>query len=129
LRDDARRELIVIEIWNRLADVGAAARSTARKRADVEALGILAGGDDDAYGIAIGWLPTETAANRRLVSRYPAVCRASFPGSSVAWVHCLLEGGEPPAQPAIAWIDVANGRLIPMRIRGGTAGWPDRSMA
>lgn len=84
-------------------------------------MAILAGGDDEPYRIAIGWQLTDTAANRRLVSTYPAVLRSNFRGSSVAWARCLFEGGEPPTQPAIAWIDVAKGQLVPMRIRGGTA--------
>ena len=109
----------MVEIWNRLGDVGAAARSTARKRADLDALAILAGGDTGPYRAAIGWLLTDTAANRRLVASYPSVFRAGFPGSSSAWVRCLLEGREPPAQTAVAWVDTANGRLVPMRIRAG----------
>jgi hypothetical protein len=109
--------LIVIEIWNRFGDLGAAARSTARKRADLEALAILAGGDEGAYQVAIGWLLVDTAANRRLVATYPSILRASFLGSSVVWVRCLVAGTDPPAQPALAWIDVPNARLTPVRLR------------
>lgn len=119
LRDDARRTLIVVEIWNRLGDLGAAARSTARKRADLDEMAILAGGDAGPYRAAIGWLLTDTAANHRLVASYPAVFRAAFSGSSSEWVRCLLEGREPPAHTAVAWVDTANGRLVPMRIRAG----------
>lgn len=84
-------------------------------------MAILAGGDAGPYRTAIGWLLTHTAANRRLVASYPSVFRAGFPGSSREWMRCLLEGTEPPAQTAVAWIDAANGRLVPMRIRGGAS--------
>jgi len=34
----------------------------------------------------------DTAANRELVWRYPAVIKATFDGSSQAWVHALTSG-------------------------------------
>jgi transcriptional regulator with XRE-family HTH domain len=119
IRDDDMRLLILIEIWNRMGDLGAAARSTARKRADLEAMAMLAGGDAGAYRLVLGWLLVDTAANRRLVAAYPAIFRANFPGSSPRWVRSLAEGQEPPEEPAVAWIDTRAGRLAPLRIRGG----------
>ena len=118
IRDDARRTIVIAEIWNRLDDLGAAARATSRKVADAEALAVVAGGDGPAYRVVVGWLLVDTAANRRLVARYPAILRARFPGSSIDWVRALTDGTDPPAEPAIAWVDVRAGRLVPMRLRG-----------
>jgi hypothetical protein len=80
-------------------------------------MAVLAGGDAGPYRIAIGWLLVETAANRRLVATYPGIFRAAFPSSSVAWTRCLLEGRDPPQEPALAWIDTRMGRLVPLRLR------------
>ncbi len=117
LRDDPRRTLLLIEIVNRAGDLGAAARSTDRKAAELEGFAILAGGDDGAYRVTSGWLLVDTAANRQLVARYPEFLRARFPGSSAAWARALMEGMAPPAEPAIGWIDPRSGRIFPMRWR------------
>ncbi|MCI0582587.1 MAG: hypothetical protein L0227_06775 [Chloroflexi bacterium] len=117
LRDDTLRTLILVEIWNRLDDLGAAARATDRKVVEASAHAAFAGGDDDPYGVAACWLLVDTAANRRLVGRYPQILRARFRGSSLLWVAALSEGAAPPAEPGIAWIDRRGGRIVPMRLR------------
>lgn len=117
LRDDPARALIIVEIVNRAGDVGAAARNTDRKVSDLQGFAILAGGDGEPYRVASGWLLVETAANRRLVAGYPEVLRRRFPGSSWAWARALMEGAEPPAEPAVAWIDPRSGRIYPIRWR------------
>jgi hypothetical protein len=96
LRDDAARSIIVVEIWNRLDDVGAAARSRSRKAWDADGLAVLAGRDGPPYRVSICWLLVDSVANRRLVARYPAILRARFPGSSAHWAHCLVEGTPAP---------------------------------
>ncbi|HEU0237408.1 MAG TPA: helix-turn-helix transcriptional regulator [Candidatus Limnocylindrales bacterium] len=118
LRDDAHRVLILGEIQNRLDDLGAAARATDRKVAEA-ATGpaLFAAGDDDPYRVASCWLLVDTAANRRLVTRYPEVIRARFPGSSAAWAKCLTLGTEPPREPGVVWIDPRAGRITELRLR------------
>ena len=116
IRDDAARALILIEIWNRLDDLGAAVRATNRKRADTEAAAVLAAGDGPPYRVAICWLLVDTAANRRLVARYPEILQNRFPGSSFAWVRCLATGSPPPTEPGLAWIDPRTGRIVPLRL-------------
>ena len=111
IRDDQQRVLILVEIWNRTSDLGAASRSSARKAAEAQDLAAFRG-----YRAASCWLFVDTAANRAIVRRYPAVLRAQFAGSSVAWVHCLVDGGPPPKQPGIAWIDPRSGRIGPLRL-------------
>jgi transcriptional regulator with XRE-family HTH domain len=119
LRDDVDRALMVIEIWNRLDDLGAAARATTRKVSDAADAAVLAGRDGPEYRVASCWLLVDTAANRRLVSRYPEILMSRFPGSSLGWVRCLTEGSQPPEEPGLAWIDPRTGRLIPVRWRHG----------
>ncbi len=118
VRDDHRRVLIVVECWNRIGDVGSAARSTARKIAEAEALAAVSD-RGPGYVVRACWLLRPTAANRRLLRDHPEVFRSRFPGSSVAWTRSLEHGMEPPAEPGIAWLDVAAGRVVPIRLRSG----------
>jgi len=117
LRDDPARTLILIEIWNRLDDLGAAARASDRKVVEASANAAFAGGDAGAYRVASCWLLVDTAANRRLVARYPEILRSRFPGSSLRWARALRTGAVPPAEPGVAWIDPRAGRVVPMRLR------------
>jgi transcriptional regulator with XRE-family HTH domain len=98
-------DVVLVEIWNRLDDLGAAARSSDRK---------LAVASGRARSL---WLLTDTAANRAIVGRYPTILRARFPGSSAAWVRALTIGTPPPVAAGIAWIDVRTGRLRELRFR------------
>jgi hypothetical protein len=116
LRDDRHRVLVLTEIANRVDDLGAAARATDRRLAETAAAAMFAGADGEPYRVASCWLLVDTAANRRLVARYPEIIRARSPGSSVAWVRALVDGTMPPMQPGIAWIDPRAGRLVPMRL-------------
>jgi hypothetical protein len=109
---------VVVEIWNRLDDLGAAVRATARKVAEAEAIAVLAAGDGSGFRVASGWFLVDNAANRRLVARYPAILRTRFPGSGVQWVRSIVAGSDPPARPAIAWVDLRAARLVPTRLRG-----------
>jgi transcriptional regulator with XRE-family HTH domain len=117
LRHDAIRTLILVEIWNRIDDVGAAARATDRKVAEAAAPAAFAGADGEPYRIASCWLLVDTAANRRLVAAYPEIFRTRFPGSSAGWARALAEGAAPPIEPGIAWVDPRAGRIVPMRLR------------
>jgi len=111
IRDDAHRAFILIEVWNRLDDLGEATRTGRRKVAEAADLAAVRG-----YRVASCWLLVDTMANRAIVRRYPAVLRSLFSGSSVAWVRCLAEGAPPPAKPGIAWIDARSGRISALRL-------------
>jgi len=118
-RDERLRVIILQEAWNSIGDIGAAIRSSARKRADSEAASVLAGGDDGPYRVASCWVVRASARNRDLVGRYPEVFSAAFPGSSAAWVRALTAATAPPMDPGLVWCDVAATRLFAWR-RGAT---------
>jgi transcriptional regulator with XRE-family HTH domain len=99
----------LIEIWNRLDDLGAAVRSSDRKLADVAIAGSAA--------VASCWLLADTAANQAIVHRYPRIFRARFGGSSARWILAITSGTPGPLQPGIAWIDVRSGTLRELRLR------------
>jgi transcriptional regulator with XRE-family HTH domain len=105
---NARPTVVLVELWNRLDDLGAGARSSDRKLAGVRAR--------ERDQVTTCWLLVDTAANRALLRRYPAILRARFTGSSAAWVRALVGGDLPPSEPGLAWIDLSSGRLRPLRI-------------
>jgi transcriptional regulator with XRE-family HTH domain len=113
LRDDAQRVAILVEVWNRLTDLGAASRSTSRKTLDVEEAILPVG-----YRLASCWLLVDNATNRAIVRRFPEIVRARFPGSSRDWARALVDGSEPPASPGIAWVDPRSGTISELRLRG-----------
>jgi hypothetical protein len=120
LRDDRRRLLILVECWNTIGDVGAAARSSDRKRAEAEQMAVAIGPvrEDDTvepYRVRGCWVVRATARNRALVARYPEVFATRFPGSSASWVRALVAGGEPPSEPGLVWCAVAATRLFAWR--------------
>jgi transcriptional regulator with XRE-family HTH domain len=116
LRDDRRRRLIVTECWNTFGDLGAAARTSARKAAEAEDLAAARWGTQ-AYRVGLVWVIRATAANRALIARYPEVFASRFRGSSAAWVATLTTGAEPPTEPGLVWCDVAGTRIFPWRRR------------
>ncbi len=116
LRDDARRCLLLVECWNTIGDLGAAARSTNRKLAEAEALAIALGGERP-HRVHGCWIVRSTRRNRELIGRYPEVFAARFPGSSRRWVQALTRGDEPPAEMGLVWCDLAGSRAFAWRRR------------
>jgi transcriptional regulator with XRE-family HTH domain len=121
LEDPARRRLILVECWNSIGDVGAAARSSDRKLAEAQALAAARWGDQ-AGTVGVLWVVRSTARNRALVARYPEVFAARFPGSSAGWVMALAEGAAPPLGAGLVWCDVAATRVFPWRRPRSTPG-------
>jgi transcriptional regulator with XRE-family HTH domain len=97
---------VLVEIWNRLDDLGAAVRSSDRKLADAP----------DARSL---WLLVDTAANHAIVRRYPAILRARFSGSATRWVAAVASAAPPPDVPGLAWIDPRARRLRPTHLVAG----------
>lgn len=124
LRDDRRRVLCLIECWNTIGDVGAAARSSERKRAEA-AMFAVAIGAEQPYRVASCWVVRSTRANRALVARYPEVFASRFPGSSWQWVESIGPAAtpstrvepptEPPTEPGLVWCDLDATRLFAWR--------------
>jgi HTH-type transcriptional regulator/antitoxin HipB len=102
--------LIIQEAWNRIGDLGAAARSSATLRLELEAR-------TTSGRVAVCWVVRASHANRAIVRRYPEIIATRFPGSSIAWVDCLENGRPPPIEPGIVWYDASRRRLRPMRLR------------
>jgi len=130
LRDGRRRLLLLVECWNTINDIGAAARSFSWKLAKAEEAAVALGGHAPALGghaPALGgdaqhrvrgcWVIRATARSRQLVVRYPESFASRFPGPSVGWVSALTAGTEPPTAPGIVWCDVAASRLFAWRRR------------
>ncbi len=117
LRHDRRRILILAELWNRMDDIGAAARSTNRKIAEAEQLAIAIGAGRP-HRVRAVWIVRATRRNRALVGRYPEVFSARLPGSSVGWWRALTSGAEPPEKPGLLWSDLDATRIYPARRRG-----------
>jgi transcriptional regulator with XRE-family HTH domain len=115
LRDDVRRRLWLIECWNSFGDIGAGARSSARKVAEAERLAIALGGQEP-YAVRSCWVVRDTRRNRELVRRYPEVFAARFPASSRGWVAALETGVDPPLEPGLCGAIVTRRRSLP----GGT---------
>jgi hypothetical protein len=116
LRDDTARRLWLIECWNSIGDIGAGARSSARKLAEAEGFAVLFGGEEP-YAVGSCWVVRDTRRNRELVRRYPEVFAARFPASSRTWVGALTTGAEPPRDPGLVWCDREATRLFAWRRR------------
>ncbi len=113
LSSEHRHRLIVVECWNTIADVGAAVRSSDRKRADAAILATRRWNEDAQIGLV--WVVRATARNRSILSRYPQIFAARFPGSSRDWVRTLTAGGPLPNEPGLVWSDVGATRLSEWR--------------
>lgn len=113
LASRARRQLIVVECWNSIGDVGAAMRSSDRKLADATSL--AAGTWEATSHVGLVWVTRATARNRALVARYPEVFLRRFPGSSREWIRALTAGGLTPPDPGLVWSDIGATRLFEWR--------------
>lgn len=114
LRDDHRRRLLLVECWNTIGDIGAAARSSIRKVAEAESYAIAIGGERP-HRVGACWVVRATQRNKHLVGRYPEVFASRFPGSSLGWARALTEGTEPPTEPGLVWADIQAIRLFAWR--------------
>jgi hypothetical protein len=106
---------VLVECWNTIGDVGAAARSTNRKLVELAGLGVARFGPDS--WAAACWVVRASRRNRALVSRYPELFGARFPGSSRRWLDALERGAAPPSEPGLVWAAVDASRLFTWRRR------------
>ena len=113
LAHEALHRMICIECWNTIGDIGAAARSSARKVAELEAMAVGRWGEDAKVGLV--WVVRATTRNRAIVTRYPEVFGSRFGGSSQRWVAAITEGAEPPNEAGLVWASVDGTRLFAWR--------------
>src|SRR5437660_42323 len=76
LADLREQRLIHVECWNTIGDIGAAARSSARKQVELADLAIARWGTSASTGLV--WVVRATAPNRALVGRYPETFASRF---------------------------------------------------
>lgn len=107
------RACIAVECWNALGNIGAAARSSNRKLAELSAAAVARWGAEGVGGLV--WVVRATAANRALVARYPEVFKSRFKGSSRAWLAVLTRHAPPPDEPGLLWCDIRASRLFTWR--------------
>lgn len=124
VRDSRHRVLIIQEAWNMFGDVGAAVRSTNRKRAEAGDLSATIDGGSP-YRVATVWVIRPSSANRGLVGRYPEIFGSAFPGSSRAWAKAIVTGSRAPDEPGLVWLDPATGRISEWRRPARTGRQPD----
>lgn len=110
LCDDRARRLLVTECWNTIGDVGAAMRTSNRKRAEAEEVATARWGPMD-HDVHLVWVVRATRRNRELIRRYPQVFSAACPGSSSAWVRALTTGAPPPRDAGLVWAAADGSRL------------------
>jgi transcriptional regulator with XRE-family HTH domain len=113
LANNAAHRMVLAECWNTFGDIGAAARSTNRKRSELEDLAVARWGAEAE--ISVVWIIRASARNRALLQRYPEVFATRFPGSSRAWIEALTLGSPPPREPGIVWCDVGATRIFEWR--------------
>jgi transcriptional regulator with XRE-family HTH domain len=107
--------LVLVECVNTIGNVGEAARSSERKRAEAEQLAATYG-DGRPFRVGVCWVIRAVERNRALVGRYPELFATRFPGSSLAWLRALTLGTEPPSEPGIVWSDIRATRLYALRL-------------
>jgi transcriptional regulator with XRE-family HTH domain len=121
LIDDVARLLLLIECVNTFGNVNASIRSSDRKRAEVDALGIAIG-NGDPFAVRTCWVVRATRRNRLLLATYPELFGTRFPGSSRGWVDALTQGKSPPTEPGLVWCDINATHIFEWRPRRTTCG-------
>ena len=124
LRDDRYRVLYLVEIINRVTDLGATARSIDRKARDLEAMAAAIGGEAGPYRVVVAWLFVDSAANRALFRAHREFIRSKASGSSARLAGALMHGTDADVSgtglasvAAAAWLDSNAGRIYPIRVR------------
>jgi transcriptional regulator with XRE-family HTH domain len=115
LSSEARRVMIVVACWNVIGDLGAATRSSSRKRVEAADLGVAAWGPPVSAHLV--WVVRATPRNRLLVATYPEIFSTRFPGSSRGWIEVLTGSQPPPSDDGLVWIDTRTKRFFAWRRR------------
>ena len=107
----ARREVVVVEIWDLILDGGEAMRGLESK---VRALRERLGSSWTAQGLLV---VRGTHRNRALLHELRNLFAARYPASSTAWLRALTDEGTPmPNAAGFAWTSVDGTRLVAARL-------------
>jgi hypothetical protein len=110
-------EIALIEVFDRFDDVGAAWRSSERKRATVEASAV-GRSTDDARSPIVGlcWVVRRTQRNRQLVQDHQTLFRSWLPAPGRAWLASLNDPKAPmPNEPGMLWVSIDGQKLTAPR--------------
>jgi transcriptional regulator with XRE-family HTH domain len=111
------RELVAVEIWDLLTDVGAAMRSLEGKVAALDRRHTH-GRDLTAPSWRVRglWVIRATHRNRGLVREFGSVFSTRFPARSADWVRALTDPATPmPPDDGLLWSDISGSRLFARR--------------
>ena len=95
--DEARKVMLLIQVWNTFGDLGSAARGFDRELA--AAAEAAAGLGYPNVRVAGCWAIVDSRRNRDLLRRYPEFFATRFPGSSVGWLSAIARREPPPEEP------------------------------
>jgi transcriptional regulator with XRE-family HTH domain len=110
-------EVVLVEVWDWLDDVGAAFRSFDRRLATVDRRSAARG--EAGVRVAGLWVLRATRRNRHLVADHATLFRARFAGSGTSALRSLGSPQQPiPAESALIWVTPSGERLFPARIGG-----------
>ena len=117
-------ETVLVEVWDWLADVGEAVRSSDAKLAAVRRrMGEGGAGASDESSVQQLWVLRGTRRNRDLIAEFEVIFDARFPGSSAAWLRALTEErARVPDDAGLLWTDVRGSRLVVRRRNGARDG-------
>ena len=112
-----RREAVVVEIWNFIADGGAAMRGLDAKVAALERHLNVGRAAAESWRVGGLWVVRGTRRNRDTVAEFRAVFAAKFPGSGHAWLSAMDACEHPmPEGHGFIWTDVKGSVLTAARL-------------
>jgi transcriptional regulator with XRE-family HTH domain len=117
----ATNEIVVVEVWDWLFDVGDAIRSSDAKAATVRR---RISGQAGAPSVTELWVLRGTHRNRELVRDFASIFDVRFPSPSAAWLRALGdEHVRAPTTAGLVWTDIRGDRLMARR-QGGKRDGP-----
>jgi hypothetical protein len=112
-------EVVLVEVWDWLDDVGAAFRAWDRRLLRLDARATMRSREEGSPTTVTGlWILRATRRNRALVRDHRAVFAARFPVPGRAWLAALtIPGRACPPGAGLLWTDVRGTRLSAARSR------------
>jgi len=112
----AKREAIVVEVWDWLDDLGAALRGIDRKVASLRGQLAARPGGAGEWRVSGLWVVRGTRRNRELAAEFRHLFTSRFPVSTTDWSRALTDPAtQMPRAAGILWTDVKGERLLAVR--------------